>query len=246
MKKGKRIIAAAVGLSLVTILAIPAVFATEGDAAQSEMPSQSTEQTTEEQFERKGRCHRGRHHAKHHKDAHIAEPENAIGIDAAKEAALADAGVTADQVCKVKVKLFDKDGTVVYKVRFCFEGQKYSYEIDSLTGTVLDKTVSEVCMNKEEGKHERPEKPTKPEEGEIPAEPEIPEEPTQDEMPAKPELPEEPTEDEKPAKPELPEEPTEESAEEEKLVKLEKKEKGSNNDKSYIKLHGFGKKGNKK
>ena len=67
--------------------------------------------------------------------------------------------------------------------------------------------------------------------GEIPAEPEIPEEPTQDEMPAKPELPEE---------------STEKSTEEEKLVKLEKKEKGSNNNKSYIKLHGFGKKGNKK
>ena len=276
MKKGKRIIAAVVSLSLVTVLAVPAVFATESNTAQSEIPSQSTEQSTEEQLERKGKCHRGGHHAKHRKGDNVAEPENAIGADAAKEAALADAGVTADQVGKVKVKLFDKDGTVVYKVRFCFESQKYSYEIDPLTGTVLDKTVSEVCMNKEEIKHERPAKPEKPEEDEIPAEPELPEEPTEDEIPAepelpeeptedeipaepelpeeptedeipaKPELPEEPTEDEIPAKPELPEEPTEESTEDEKLVNPEKKEKAPNNDKSYIKLQYSGKKGNKK
>ena len=216
MKKGKRIIAAVVSLSLVTVLAVPAVFATESNTGQSEIPSQSTEQSTEEQLERKGKCHRGGHHAKHRKGDNVAEPENAIGADAAKEAALADAGVTADQVGKVKVKLFDKDGTVVYKVRFCFESQKYSYEIDPLTGTVLDKTVSEVCMNKEEIKHERPAKPEKPEEDEIPAEPE------------------------------LPEEPTEESTEDEKLVNPEKKEKAPNNDKSYIKLQYSGKKGNKK
>ena len=74
-----------------------------------------------------------------------AEPENAIGKDAAKAKAFADAGVTEEQAGKVKarVKQLD-DGTVVYKVRFAYDGQRYSYQIDAVTGAVTDKNVEAV------------------------------------------------------------------------------------------------------
>jgi uncharacterized membrane protein YkoI len=76
-----------------------------------------------------------------------AEPENAIGRDAAKEAALADTGLTAEQVEKLRARVSDRDGAAVYKVSFRYEGQKYSYKIDPLTGAALDKTVREAGEN---------------------------------------------------------------------------------------------------
>lgn len=76
-----------------------------------------------------------------------AEPENAIGKEAAKNIALSDAGIAADQVNKVRAMVCDKDGTVVYKVRFTCDGQRYSYRIDPLTGEILSRTVEEVSEN---------------------------------------------------------------------------------------------------
>ena len=75
--------------------------------------------------------------------AQIAEPENAIGKDKAQAAALADAGVTAEQAeGKIRVHT-DKltDGTVVYAVHFAYNNQMYYYQINATTGAVVDKTA---------------------------------------------------------------------------------------------------------
>ncbi|MBR5719011.1 MAG: PepSY domain-containing protein, partial [Clostridia bacterium] len=78
--------------------------------------------------------------------------ENAIGKDAAKQIALSDAGLSSEQVEKVKARLSDKDGTLVYKVGFCYDGQKYSYKIDPVSGDILDKSVGEASEHTH-GKH---------------------------------------------------------------------------------------------
>lgn len=72
-------------------------------------------------------------------------PENAISKDEAKEKVLVDANLTLEQVNKVKSRVSTKeDGTVIYKVSFKYENQKYKYQVDALTGNILDKTVEEI------------------------------------------------------------------------------------------------------
>ena len=86
--------------------------------------------------------------AKPVKKEKVAEPENAIGKASAKEKALADAGLTLEQVGKVRSRVSTlEDGTIVYKVRFTYDGQKYSYKINALTGELVDKTT-EAATNK--------------------------------------------------------------------------------------------------
>ena len=70
-----------------------------------------------------------------------AEPEGVIGKDAAKEAALADAGVEAEG--HVRAKYQEKDGESTYTVRFKADGQVYKVKIDAKTGEVLEKSVAE-------------------------------------------------------------------------------------------------------
>ncbi len=90
--------------------------------------------------------------AKRGKKEEIAEPENAIGKQAAKDAALADAGLTADQTGKVRSRVSQtEDGTVIYKVRFTCDGQRYSYRIDAVTGEILKKSVKEASETDEHG-----------------------------------------------------------------------------------------------
>ena len=71
-----------------------------------------------------------------------AEPEGVIGKDAAKEAALADAGAEAEG--HVRGRYTEKDGTGIYKVTFKAGGQRYKYRIDAMTGEILDKSVTEI------------------------------------------------------------------------------------------------------
>lgn len=93
------------------------------------------------------------------KKEEVAEPENAIGKDAAKQKALDDAKVTADQAGKVRSRVSKlDDGTVIYKVRFSYNGMRYSYQIDATTGKVIDKsskavTEDEANRSGEHGKH---------------------------------------------------------------------------------------------
>ena len=68
-----------------------------------------------------------------------AEPEGAIGKDAAKEIALADAGIEAEG--KVLARYKEEDGVGFYKVKFKSGGQTFRYRIDAMTGAVLEKTA---------------------------------------------------------------------------------------------------------
>ena len=87
---------------------------------------------------------------KHGKKEEVAEPENAIGKDAAKEKALADAGIAADTAGKVRARLSTlEDGTVVYKVKFTVDSQKYSYKIDAVSGNIVDKSTETVSAEDE-------------------------------------------------------------------------------------------------
>ena len=64
-----------------------------------------------------------------------------IGIDAAKAAALEDAGVSADAVTYTTAGLDRKNGTEYYAVDFTAGGQTYEYDIDAITGVVIEKKV---------------------------------------------------------------------------------------------------------
>ena len=71
-----------------------------------------------------------------------AEPEGVIGKDAAKEAALSDAGVEAEG--HVRGRYTEQDGEGIYKVTFKSGGQRYKYRIDAMTGEILEKSVTEI------------------------------------------------------------------------------------------------------
>lgn len=60
-----------------------------------------------------------------------------IGVDAAKAAALAHAGVNETDAFELKSELDTDDATVHYDVEFKANGMEYDYDIDALTGEVL-------------------------------------------------------------------------------------------------------------
>ena len=85
----------------------------------------------------------------------VAEPENAIGKDAAKSAALSDAGILAENAGKVRSRVTSlEDGTVIYKVKFTVDSQKYSYKIDAVSGSILDKSTE--AVTEEDAKEHKP------------------------------------------------------------------------------------------
>lgn len=72
-------------------------------------------------------------------DKNKSEKPSTISKQAAKDAALAHAGVNSSDVSFVKVKLDREDGRQVYEVEFYDSNYtEYDYEIDALTGKVLD------------------------------------------------------------------------------------------------------------
>lgn len=125
--KANRILALALAaVTCVSVFTVSAVAASAAEAAQ---------EATEEAAQTEKR-------KSHGKKEKVAEPENAVGKDAAKEAALKDAGVTAEEAGRIRSRVSEtEDGTVVYKVRFSSDGAYYSYRIDALTGEVIEKTV---------------------------------------------------------------------------------------------------------
>ena len=60
-----------------------------------------------------------------------------IGAAAAKESALAHAGIGAEDVLEIEIELDSDDHAMIYKVEFKTDTRKYEYEIDAITGTVL-------------------------------------------------------------------------------------------------------------
>ena len=61
-----------------------------------------------------------------------------ITADAAKLSALAEAGVTEENVTKLKVKMDCEHKVMVYEVEFTVDGVEYEYEIHATTGEILD------------------------------------------------------------------------------------------------------------
>lgn len=64
-----------------------------------------------------------------------------IGADAAKSAALSDAGVSADQVWFTEVRMDYEDGTAVYEIEFHTSTHEYEYEINAKTGAVYSREM---------------------------------------------------------------------------------------------------------
>ena len=60
-----------------------------------------------------------------------------IGTEVAKNAALAHAGLTADQVTVSKVDFDVEDGQMVYEVEFWANNVEYEYDVDATTGEIV-------------------------------------------------------------------------------------------------------------
>ena len=65
------------------------------------------------------------------------EDNSRIGLEAAKDKALADAGQNSADVTYTKAELDYEDGIPVYEIEFYTADYKYEYEINALTGAVL-------------------------------------------------------------------------------------------------------------
>lgn len=63
---------------------------------------------------------------------------NYIGVDAAKNTALSNANVDVTNAVFTEARLDDKDGTAYYEVDFTANGTEYEYDIDAVTGTVIE------------------------------------------------------------------------------------------------------------
>lgn len=61
-----------------------------------------------------------------------------IGVEAARAAALKDAGETEGDFTNATLE--DRDGTVYYDVEFTAGGTKYEYAVDALTGSIIEAT----------------------------------------------------------------------------------------------------------
>ena len=139
------VIATMVGLMTVTSAVLPA-FAEEQTGAASETADQSATQAAEagsaSETADQSAIQEAEAGSKRAPKQEVAEPEGAIGKDAAKEKALADAGLTTDQTGKVRSRVTTLEyGTVIYKVKFTFDGQKHTYQINATTGEIIDKVV---------------------------------------------------------------------------------------------------------
>ena len=141
--------------SLAAILSV-SVFATSVSAA----TTNNTQAAVESSTGNTKKCEKG-------KKEKVAEPENAIGKDKAKAAALKETGITEDKAEKIKSRVTKlEDGTVVYKVSFTSGDKYYSIKINALTGAVADKTVQsaeEHEDSKPKSKHDKKEKVAEPE-----------------------------------------------------------------------------------
>ncbi|MCD8122798.1 MAG: PepSY domain-containing protein [Clostridiales bacterium] len=70
-------------------------------------------------------------------------PVEYIGIDAAKETALDAAGLESGQVTFTTAGLDNKNGIFYYRVEFQDNDVAYSYDIDALTGVIIEERLPE-------------------------------------------------------------------------------------------------------
>lgn len=75
-----------------------------------------------------------------------AENAEYIGIDAAKELALQDAGISAENAAFVEQKLDFDNGFYLYEITFVSAGVKYEYEIKAADGAIYEKDVDGISV----------------------------------------------------------------------------------------------------
>ena len=85
-----------------------------------------------------------------------------IGIDAAQEAALAEAGISASDADFSVSGLDSRDGTFFYEVRFSSGDKEYEYAVDALTGVVIEEVIKPLGgEDNKDGSKEAPEEAAK-------------------------------------------------------------------------------------
>lgn len=65
-----------------------------------------------------------------------------IGAEQAGQLALAAAGITAEEISTLTADLNTRNGLDYYQVTFTREGQDYEYDVDALTGVIIDAETS--------------------------------------------------------------------------------------------------------
>lgn len=71
----------------------------------------------------------------------IAQSKKNISEEAAKNIALKDAKLKGKKVSYVKAKKEKEDGRWIYNIEFYYGNKEYDYEIDALTGKILEKDL---------------------------------------------------------------------------------------------------------
>ena len=79
------------------------------------------------------------------------QEETDIGLEAAKNAALADAGVNAADATFTEQKRDREDGVLVYDIEFYTSTTEYEYEIDASTGAVREKKAESKTQTGDNG-----------------------------------------------------------------------------------------------
>lgn len=78
----------------------------------------------------------------------LTKQTNYIGVDAAKNTALSNANIEESNAVFNQAKLDDKDGTAYYEVEFTADGVEYEYDIDAITGTVIEQRKKQADTTK--------------------------------------------------------------------------------------------------
>ena len=84
-----------------------------------------------------------------------------IGIDAAQEAAVAEAGIDMADADFSVSGLDSRDGTFYYEVRFTAGDSEYEYAVDALTGTVIEEKIMPLSDVQEDGGQDKESAETK-------------------------------------------------------------------------------------
>ncbi len=68
-------------------------------------------------------------------------PADAIGLGKALSIALGHLGVTENQVAKLEIEQEREDGKWIYEVEFVYDNKEYEYEIDAVSGQILEISI---------------------------------------------------------------------------------------------------------
>ncbi len=68
-------------------------------------------------------------------------PADAISMSQALAIALRHLGVTESQIAKLEIEREREDGKWIYEVEFIYQGKEYEYEIDAVSGEILEISI---------------------------------------------------------------------------------------------------------